>query len=298
MGNMIRDGTSSLKACPSLLGRSSADSSATLMKHTASPPVKTSSILELRCRQIVVKRMGRQSFKSHVSSHLTCKRGLTSARSGDIFGNGQVLVVRTSKSRADPLGQLVGTKQTLGLDHLAFAVNPLGLDRVEPRALLGQQTTDDPHSRTAAALFDLSVVSSDPATYLPAYVPARVIPDQHQHLLAQPFELLRAPPLKEARGYGAYGSPFHETQPRLRQLWHIKPVARDGLRIGVILFERLLHQTQRLSSFAEAVPKVGWATLLHQHSSSKPTTQSILSSASLISRSRLLFFSHTRGRER
>jgi hypothetical protein len=26
MGNMIRDGTSSLKACPSLLGKSSADS--------------------------------------------------------------------------------------------------------------------------------------------------------------------------------------------------------------------------------------------------------------------------------
>src|SRR5215204_4005037 len=210
-----------------------------------------------------------------------------STRSSVMLGKGQVPLVRTTKS----LAALVGTKQTLGLDHLAFAVNPLGLDRVEPRALLGQQTTDDPHSRTAAALFDLSVVSSDPATYLPAYVPARVIPDQHQHLLAQPFELLRAPPQK-ARGYGAYGLPFHETQPRLRQLWHIKPVARDGLRIGVILFERLLHQTQRLSSFAEAVPKVGWATLLHQHSSSKPTTQSILSSASLISQSRLLFFSH------
>src|SRR5215207_8845000 len=55
--------------------------SATLMKHTASPPVKTSSVLELRCRQIVVKRMGRQSFKSHVSSHLTCKHGLS--RKGD-----------------------------------------------------------------------------------------------------------------------------------------------------------------------------------------------------------------------
>src|SRR5829696_3485828 len=55
--------------------------SATLMNHTASPPVKTSSILELRCRQIVVKRMGRQSFKSHISSHLTCKRGLS--RKGD-----------------------------------------------------------------------------------------------------------------------------------------------------------------------------------------------------------------------
>src|ERR671911_479932 len=55
--------------------------SATLMNHTASPPAKTSSVLELRCRQIVVKRMGRQSFKSHVSPHLTCKRGLS--RKGD-----------------------------------------------------------------------------------------------------------------------------------------------------------------------------------------------------------------------
>ena len=50
-----------------------------------------------------------------------------------------MLVVRTLDCRADPLGQLVGTEQTRGLYHLALAVNPFGFDRVEPRALLGQQ---------------------------------------------------------------------------------------------------------------------------------------------------------------
>src|SRR3954469_18025641 len=44
--------------------------------------------------------------------------------------------------------------------------------------------------------------------------------------------------------------------------------------------------------------KFGWATLLHQHSSSKPATQSGSSFAILISSSRRLFFSHIRGRER
>ena len=68
-----------------------------------------------------------------------------SARSGDIFGDGHMLVVRTSEGRADSLGQLVGTEQTVDLNYLALAVNPFGLYCVEPRALLGQQTTDDPH---------------------------------------------------------------------------------------------------------------------------------------------------------
>src|SRR5688572_24554394 len=96
---------------------------------------------------------------------------------------------------------LVGTEQTRGLYHLALAVNPFGFDRVEPRALLGQQTSDDPHSTTT--LFYFSVVRTDPAPDLTAYVPAGVVPDQNQHLLAELFELLRAP-LQKARGYPAY----------------------------------------------------------------------------------------------
>src|SRR3712207_6618879 len=98
-----------------------------------------------------------------------------------------MLIVRTLECRADPPGQLVGTEQTRGLDHLALAVNPFGLDGVEPRALLGQQTSDDPHS-TMTTLFDFSVVRTDPAPDLTAYVPAGVIPDQHPHS----FEIGRA----------------------------------------------------------------------------------------------------------
>jgi hypothetical protein len=56
-----------------------------------------------------------------------------------------MFVVRTSKHRADSLGQLIGTEQTVGFDHFSLAVNPFGFDCVEPRTLLGQQTTDDPH---------------------------------------------------------------------------------------------------------------------------------------------------------
>src|SRR3712207_9212287 len=93
-----------------------------------------------------------------------------------------MLVVRTSEDLTDPVGELVGAEQPLGLDHLALAVNPLGLYGVQPRTLLGQQAAYDPHS--AAALFDLAVVSSEPASHLAAYVQAScVVPDQEQELL-------------------------------------------------------------------------------------------------------------------
>ena len=74
-----------------------------------------------------------------------------------------MLVVRAAESRADPICQLVGTEQTIRLDHLAFAMNPLGLHRIEPRTLLGQKTGDDPHSSFAAVLFDFPVTLANPA---------------------------------------------------------------------------------------------------------------------------------------
>jgi hypothetical protein len=86
-----------------------------------------------------------------------------------------MLVVRTSKRRADPICQLVGAQQTVRLYHPAFAVDPLGLYRVEPGALLGEQAGDDPHP--LPALFNLPVMFAGPTPALPAYVPARVVPD-------------------------------------------------------------------------------------------------------------------------
>src|ERR671913_1263361 len=174
-----------------------------------------------------------------------------SARSSDIFGNGHMFVVRTVESRADSLGQLVGAQQTVGLYNLALAMNPLGLHRVEPRALLGQQTTDDPHP-FLLALFEGSVVRSDPPSDLAAYVPAGVVPDQYPHLLTELFELLAAP-LKELGRYGAHRATVHKPKPTPFEFGQIQSVARDGLRVGAVLFKRLLDQTQRLAFFAKAV---------------------------------------------
>src|SRR5215210_4407049 len=163
-----------------------------------------------------------------------------------------MLVVRTSERRADSFGQLVGAQQTVGLYNLAFAVNPLGLYGIEPRALLGQQASNNPHP-FLLTLFEGSVVRSDPAANLAAYMPACVVPDQHQRLLADGGQLLLAAPLQKARGYTAHRTVVHQAHPRLLEFGHIQPVARDGLRVGIVFFDRLFYETQRLAGFAKAV---------------------------------------------
>ena len=68
----------------------------------------------------------------------------TSARSGDIFGDRQMFVMRTIEGCTHSLGQLVGAKQTVSFHYPAFAMNPLRLYGIELRALFGQQTAYDP----------------------------------------------------------------------------------------------------------------------------------------------------------
>src|SRR5215210_6446073 len=157
-----------------------------------------------------------------------------------------MLVMRTTENPANPLGEFVGAQETLGLDHFALAVDPLRFDGVEPRTLLGQKTTHDPHP--FAALLDSAVVPSEPAPKFPGDVPARVVPDKEQHLLADLFELLSAPSEK-LRRYTAHGSAVHESQPRLVDLWEVESVARDGLRLGVVFGDRLLDEAKGLALF-------------------------------------------------
>jgi hypothetical protein len=157
----------------------------------------------------------------------------------------------TLKGGAHAMGQLVSREQAIGFHHSSFAVNPLGLHRIEPRAFLGQQTTHDPHP-FLLALFEGSVVRSDPPSDLVAYVLAGVVPDQYPHLLTELFELLAAP-LKELGRYGAHRATVHKPNPTPFEFGQIQPVAGDGLRLGVVLFKRLLDQTQRLAFFAKAV---------------------------------------------
>src|SRR5215211_2175556 len=158
-----------------------------------------------------------------------------------------MLVMRTIEDSADPLCQLVSCEQPVGLDNLSLAVNPFGLHRVQPRALLGQKAAYDPHS--TAAVFDFSVVRGDPPSDLFGDVPGSVVPDQYPNPLACRLELFAAP-RKEAGGYPAHGPPIHEAHPHLLELRHIEPVAGDSLRIGVVLGDRLLHQAQGLSCIA------------------------------------------------
>src|SRR5215217_6311392 len=162
-----------------------------------------------------------------------------------------MFVVRTVESRADSLGQLVSREQSIGLYNLALTMNPLGLHRIEPRTLLGQQTTNDPHP-FLLALFESPVALPDPAPDLTAYVPTGVVPDQKQHLLAELFELLAAP-LKKLGRYGAHWATVHKPKPTPFEFGQIQPVAGDGFQVGIIFCERLLHQAQRFAFFSKAV---------------------------------------------
>jgi hypothetical protein len=105
-----------------------------------------------------------------------------------------MLVVRTTEDPADPLGELVSSQKTLGLDHFALAVNPFGFDGVQPRTLLGQRAAHDPHSGLASTVFDLAVMFPEPAPDLLGDMPACVVPDKEQDLFAKSFELLATPP--------------------------------------------------------------------------------------------------------
>jgi hypothetical protein len=157
--------------------------------------------------------------------------------------------MRTTEDPTDPLGKLVSAQETIGLDHFSLAMNPLGLDGVQPRTLLGQQTAYDPHS--FSCVLDFSIVSSEPAPDLFGDMPTCVVPDEHQYLLADLFELF-ATPREETGRYRAHGATIDEPQPRLIKLGQVEPVSGDGFRIGIILGDRLLDEAQRLAFLGPA----------------------------------------------
>src|SRR5215208_3054112 len=143
--------------------------------------------------------------------------------------------MRTTEDPANPLGKLVGAQQTVGLYHLALAVDPLGLYGIQPRTLLGQKAAYDPHSLPAP--FDLAVMRTEPAPDLFGDMPTGVVPNQKQNLLAKSFQLF-ATPLKESGPHCTEGPAIHEAQPRLIKPRQVESVAGDGLRIRVVLGDR------------------------------------------------------------
>src|ERR671916_57665 len=162
-----------------------------------------------------------------------------------------MIVVPITEHPAHPLGKLVRPHQSVRLHDLALGVDPLGLYGVKPRALLRKKTTHDPHA--LPALLDVAIVLPEPSPYLFGDVPRSVVPDEEQHLLADLFEFFQAPAEKLGR-YGTDGPAVDETQPRLLvDLGQAEPIAGDGLRIGIVFSDRLLHEAQRLALLAPTV---------------------------------------------
>ncbi len=77
---------------------------------------------------------------------------LTRAGSSDLFECGEMAFRRAAKVGVDPAFQFSGREQSIGLDHVLFAMHPLGFDRIKPRALGRQQAREN--ADTCAALFD------------------------------------------------------------------------------------------------------------------------------------------------
>ena len=77
---------------------------------------------------------------------------------------------------AEPLLELGRGELALRLDHRPLAVDPLGLDRVQPRALARQAA--DQEAAPGAGGLNPTVVVPDPGADLLADVPGGVVPDQ------------------------------------------------------------------------------------------------------------------------
>src|SRR5258706_11529127 len=101
---------------------------------------------------------------------------LTSAYSRDLFGNDQIRFIRTSKVSTDPFSKLLSCQQSIVLNHVAFAMHPLGLDGIEPGTFGRQKERQNAYS--FSGLSDLLVVLTNPGAYLLADMPGGVIPDQ------------------------------------------------------------------------------------------------------------------------
>ena len=154
--------------------------------------------------------------------------------------------MRTTKDPADPLCKLVRSQQTVRLDDLAFAVDPLGLYGVQPRTPLGQKTTHHPHS--TAALLDAAVVFSDQRLTSLEMCQLAFSQMRTNTFLPRAWSFSQFHSEKLGR-YRAHGPAIDESQPRLPvEFRKIEPVAGDGLRIGVLFSDRLLGGASATSS--------------------------------------------------
>jgi hypothetical protein len=117
--------------------------------------------------------------------------------------------MRTAEVSIHALHQFGRRQQAGGFDHGPFAMDPMRLQGVAPRAFDGQGTIDNPDALAFAC--DALVVVAEPLPHGLAAVPRRIIPHQHQRRFA-PGGQLGTDPGKKLDCHRTHWSCGHEAQ--------------------------------------------------------------------------------------
>ena len=161
---------------------------------------------------------------------------LASAESSDLFGHDQMHLTLTAIIGIDPCFQFVGTQQPIRFRDGPLPMDPLRVNRVEPRTFTGHVADDEAHALRTA--LDLLIVLAYPVPHDPAAMPGGVISDQPQRGEALGGELGRAPGQKIDR-HRTHGAPGHKSEPHLVGLLRPRPQqAITGQRLGIGIVRR------------------------------------------------------------
>ena len=136
-------------------------------------------------------------------------------------------------------------------------MDPPRLDRVEPGAFLGQQTTQDTHTLTI--LFDLPIMFTDPNPCRSTDMPGSMIPDQDQHRFPGRLQSLAAPGEKML-AQDAIGITFDKPQSdgffpgQLRtDPAYQQTIASQRFGTRIVFHQGFLQQAQWVLRFSPAV---------------------------------------------
>jgi len=120
-----------------------------------------------------------------------------------------MIEMRALKGSTNSVSQDLFGKSGIRLDNPAFAMRPLWLNRVEPRAFDWQETNQDTNS--FACLFVNAIMFTDPSTHSLAGMPTGFVPNHCQNRLVQLFNFL-ATPLQKLNSEATHWSSIDETQ--------------------------------------------------------------------------------------
>ena len=99
--------------------------------------------------------------------------------------------------RIHPGFQFSRRQHPFRLHHRSLAMDPLGLEGIEPRALTRQHAGDEADALPLRR--DPRVVGAYPVAYRGTFMPRGIVPNQQQRLFAQCREFVTAPGQKLRR---------------------------------------------------------------------------------------------------